>query len=218
MTPRRAKIYVWLFLALCGAVGGNVLLLQPRAATSGASASITMVETGAARVGGRAVPRSAGETVSGDVDTVRAVQRELKRLGYFMGTVDGVDGPILRAAVWDFEQSNGRPVKALPDDAVLRDALFASDRVTARAGAIQVAGPAAEQLVRTVQQSLANQGLSLARPDGRFNDETARALREFETRRGLKPTGRISADLVHRLLAADSQAAAQAAARIGTRR
>jgi peptidoglycan hydrolase-like protein with peptidoglycan-binding domain len=48
--------------------------------------------------------------VEDDVDTtVASVQRALKKLGYFSGTVDGYSGRTTRAAIRVFREENGLP-------------------------------------------------------------------------------------------------------------
>ncbi len=42
--------------------------------------------------------------------TVRAVQQQLAAQGYYTGAVDGVDGPMTRAAVRAFQADHGLPV------------------------------------------------------------------------------------------------------------
>lgn len=49
---------------------------------------------------------SKGEIVNGN-DSVKGIQRDLKRLGFYNGTVDGIDGPQTTAAVKKFQRANG---------------------------------------------------------------------------------------------------------------
>ena len=49
----------------------------------------------------------------------RSVQRELSRLGYFRGPVDGVAGPQTVSAIQNFEASHGLPVDGAPSDYLL---------------------------------------------------------------------------------------------------
>jgi peptidoglycan hydrolase-like protein with peptidoglycan-binding domain len=43
-------------------------------------------------------------------DTVRAAQRALADLGYYRGSLDGIVGPELRRAVWEYQKAHEFPV------------------------------------------------------------------------------------------------------------
>ena len=45
---------------------------------------------------------------------IRAVQSALERLGLYKAEIDGTYGPILRAAILEFERANGMPATGLP--------------------------------------------------------------------------------------------------------
>lgn len=49
-------------------------------------------------------------------ELVEIVQRQLMALGYQPGAPDGIDGPMTRSAVREFEEQNGLPVDGLIDD------------------------------------------------------------------------------------------------------
>jgi len=48
------------------------------------------------------------------------VQRELRRLGYYDGSVDGEIGPITRRAIRGFQEENGLEITGTIDQALLR--------------------------------------------------------------------------------------------------
>lgn len=52
-------------------------------------------------------------------ETVRAIQSELNRLGYAVGTPDGLAGSRTRAAILSFERANGLPESGQPSDLLL---------------------------------------------------------------------------------------------------
>lgn len=52
--------------------------------------------------------------------TVREIQRRLAALGYYAGAVDGVVGPMTRAAVRGFQKSEGLATTGAADRALLR--------------------------------------------------------------------------------------------------
>lgn len=135
-------------------------------------------------------------------ETIRAVQRELQARGYEAGTVDGVPGLITRAAILAYEYDHGLPMTGEASERLLKQILLGELQPSATPGAPTGSAehsPQAEQVIRTVQQSLANAGYAVGKPDGRMGEETVRAIREFETDQGLPETGRVSGQLVARL-------------------
>ncbi len=133
-------------------------------------------------------------------ETVRAVQRELQARGYEAGTADGVPGLITRAAVLAYEYDHGLPMTGEPSEKLLKKILLGESQPAATPGSAGLERSSqAEQVIRTVQQSLANAGYAVGKSDGRLGEETVRAIREFEMDQGLPETGRISGQLVARL-------------------
>jgi peptidoglycan hydrolase-like protein with peptidoglycan-binding domain len=59
-------------------------------------------------------------TDSDAVSTTAQVQRKLKKLGYFEGTVDGELGPRSRAAIRTYQEENGLEITGQIDRALLR--------------------------------------------------------------------------------------------------
>ena len=55
-------------------------------------------------------PSAPSATSTVDAATVRAIQVELQRAGYEVGTADGRLGPRTKAAIHQYEQKNGLPV------------------------------------------------------------------------------------------------------------
>ena len=136
----------------------------------------------------------------GDTATIAAVQRELSARGYGPLTADGVAGLMTRAAIMAFEHDNGYALTGEATETLLsRILLGTSADVTDQAQAGRVRSRHAEIVVRTVQQALAQLGYEIQRIDGRFGADTARAITQFESREGMKPRGRISAEVFGRL-------------------
>jgi peptidoglycan hydrolase-like protein with peptidoglycan-binding domain len=136
----------------------------------------------------------------GDPDVIRAVQRELTARGYGTLQADGVPGLLTRAAIMAFEHDNKMGLTGEATERVLKRLLLGVSGDTApedTAGKVRSAQ--ADQVIRTVQQSLLTLGYQTGRLDGRVGDDTERAIREFETDHGMVPTGRISADLFSRV-------------------
>lgn len=149
------------------------------------------------------LPDVAGATASSEL--VRSVQHELAQRGYGPLHSDGILHTPTRAAIMAFEYDHGLPLTGEASDALLARILMGVANAAETPGARNVQSPAAEQVARGVQQSLATLGYAVARADGTIGGETAKAIREFEVDHGLVPTGRISAGLVLRLTEAVAQ-------------
>ncbi len=134
--------------------------------------------------------------------TIRGVQQELARRGYEPGPANGAPGLVTRAAVMAYEHDQGLPLTADPSPEVLAHLRHGTSAPGAAIG-LDASAPrttgSAEQVIRSVQQSLAQLGYQASLPDGSISDETVRAIREFEMDSGLVPGGRISGPLVARL-------------------
>lgn len=138
-------------------------------------------------------------------EVIAAIQRELQARGYEPGTPDGVAGAVTRAAIMAWEADHNLALTGEPTEAVMKAiVLGVSAPVAAQITAQWQALPKdrrarAEQMMRVVQQSLSALGYNLGKVTGRMNDDTERAIREFETDQNLKLSGRISGPLVARL-------------------
>ena len=211
MTPRRLQLGLALFTVLSSAVLINALLIQGAARARGPRVELGPSPEGAHPVREGAPGRpglAAKDAASGGSETIRAIQRELESRGYGIGTPDGVPGLVTRAAILAYEFDHGLPLTADPSEDVLRAVVLgaAGTAPVASAAALRP-GPQADQLIRTVQQSLVGLGLGPIKVDGHQGDETVRAIRRFEREQGMSETGRISAPMVAKLarLAAQGQ-------------
>lgn len=134
--------------------------------------------------------------------TIRGVQLELAKRGYEPGPADGALGMVTRAAVMAYEHDQGLPLTADPSPEVLAHLRHGTSAPGAAIG-LDATAPrttgSTEQVIRSVQRSLAQLGYLASAPDGAVSDETVRGIREFEMDTGLVPSGRISGPLVARL-------------------
>ena len=133
-----------------------------------------------------------------DIETVRAIQRELKARGYGPLAGDGVIGLTTRAAIMAFEFDHGLGLTGEASEDLLRRILLGASP-DIELGAAKVRSVEAEQVIRTVQQRLTALGYRIGRVDGWLGEDTVKAIRDFEMDKGLVPKGRICAELVARL-------------------
>jgi peptidoglycan hydrolase-like protein with peptidoglycan-binding domain len=236
MSPRQARIVLGSFMLLAAGVAVNALFLQHRAML-GASAvvghggtrstaadrtrqpakapAIKTSVSGELRLA-RFKPDSAMvddslETVAeADAETIRAIQRELRQRGFGALTADGQAGLVTRAAIMAYEADNGLAVTGAATEQLLRRLLLGAAALEPLSDA-KVRPLHAERVIKAVQQALTTHGYQPGRIDGRLGDDTIRAIREFETDKGLIPRGRITADIVARLV--EGPAGASKAAR-----
>ncbi len=151
----------------------------------------------------------AGELTKADglaaTEVTASIQRELQTRGYQPGTPDGVAGAVTRAAIMAWEHDHGLALTGEPTEIVMKTiVLGVSPASAAQITAQWQALPKdrrirAEQLIKWTQQSLSALGYNLGRVTGRINEDTERAIREFEMDQKLHPSGRISAPLVARI-------------------
>ncbi len=138
----------------------------------------------------------------GAPETIRAVQRELTARNYGPLIADGMPGQATRAAIMAFEHDNKLALTGEATETLLKRILLGpsgSGLVDTASGHGKVRSQHAEQMIRTVQQSLVTLGYQPGRVDGRMGEESVRAVREYEMDNGLVPSGRISAELFTRL-------------------
>lgn len=158
----------------------------------------------AARTTGVAAEATAA--AGGDApDVIAAIQRELQARGYEPGTPDGLAGAVTRAAIMAWERDHGLEATGEPTEAVMKTIVLgvsptAAAQITAQWQALPKERRARlEQMIRMVQQQLSALGYNLGKVTGRVNDDTGRAIREFETDQNITVSGRISGPLVARL-------------------
>ena len=120
-------------------------------------------------------------------DYTVALQTSLSEGGYYQAAVDGVYGPATVEAVEALQKANGLPVTGTVDKATA--AALQAD--------LQAKGGAAAQqaLVSTaaVQQTLKLAGFWDGPVDGTWTPALTDALKAFQTKLGVKPTGTVDA-------------------------
>ena len=143
-------------------------------------------------------------------EIVKGIQQQLVQKGYEPGTPDGVTGVVTRAAIMAYEHDHGLQLTGEPSETLLG---HMQGNAAAKSGGASKHRPPrsgnAEQITRTVQQSLAQLGYFAGKIDGRAGDDTVRSIREYEMDAGLTPSGRISAPLLIKLARSSSGPKAQ---------
>ena len=193
MTPLRLQLGLASFVALSSAVLINTFYLQPGLRTA-------RVELGPSPEAQalRSLPAAPSTAAQETSATTRAIQRELDSRGYSVGTADGVISLITRAAIMAYETDHGLPLTGEPAEPLLSVIVLGSATDVPGASATKT-GPHAEQVTRTIQQSLVGLGYGPIKIDGFIGDATIRAIRRFEHDQAMTESGRISAPLVTRL-------------------
>jgi peptidoglycan hydrolase-like protein with peptidoglycan-binding domain len=129
--------------------------------------------------------------------TVLEIQRELNRLGYNAGPVDGWMGARTREAIQAYQRDHGLLVDGQPTSSLLSHV-----RDTARRGRSEPARPSPEsssQQVADIQDALRALGYEVGRQSGRLTDETRAAIRSYESDHGLLASGQPSAELLQHM-------------------
>lgn len=214
MSPERTRWLLAGSVAVMGGIWANALLFQtkPTQVATARPAAVKPVETRVAietspvHIGHVSAPVSASESLSPtepSLDLIDSLRLELLRLGYGPITRAPTVGLQFRAAILAYEYDQHLPLTAEPSDALLA---LASGAVSApklgAPDARRIVGPGAERTVNAVQTMLTSLGFKAGPADGRSSDATTTAIRAFESDQGLPVTGRISALLMTRLVAA----------------
>lgn len=223
MTLRWMRMGFFSFFLLSAAFAANLLMLQPldgrkplaRALTARpvaartekpseiATGSLTILNaassgTATAVKSGKAEAAGPPGTGGDSAEVVRAVQRELQARGYETGAADGMPGLVTRAAIMAFEADHAMALTGVASEPLLQTILLGAPAGQRNAKA-PPPGPEAEQVIRTVQQSLTSLGYQPGAVDGRLGAATLQTIREFEKDQDMPETGRISGHLVARL-------------------
>lgn len=125
---------------------------------------------------------------------VRAIQRELGFRGYFPRRPNGRQDVLTRAAILAFETDHGLPLSAHASERVLQSILLGAN--LAGSGRDAPAGLEAQALIRLVQHLLVKVDAGKVASSGQLDRATKRAIMAFERHRRLRPSGKITADLV----------------------
>lgn len=118
--------------------------------------------------------------------SVAALQVALKAQGTYPGAVDGVRGPLTRAAIVRFQKRRGLEADGVAGPATRR----ALGRLGRHRPGDRVVGPGTIGWdVSAVEFRLVRAGLPRRAVDGCFDRRTSRVLRRFQARRGLAVDG-----------------------------
>jgi len=130
---------------------------------------------------------------------IRAIQRELGARKYFNGRPDGRLNIVTRAAIMAYELDYGQTLTGEASEALLHSILLGA-ALQGDDGQGQV-GPEAKAVIQHVQSLLTRAGFHDVVRSGKVDAATKRAIMTFERRFLMEPKGRISAELVQRLVA-----------------
>lgn len=120
-------------------------------------------------------------------DYTLALQQSLTAAGYYQGAVDGVYGPTTVDAVKTLQRAHGLPVTGTVDKAT--DSALQAD-LQAKGGA---AAQDAVASTAAVQQTLKIAGYWTGPVDGKWTPALTEALKSFQTKLGVKPSGTVDA-------------------------
>ena len=138
---------------------------------------------------------------------VTEIQRQLGRRGFYEGTVDGIYGPKMDAAIRDFEQAAGLRAGGEPSEQLLRaiskSNVIAKERAAAPSAvaARREQQPGAATKVVAIQRALTDHGYGQIKANGVLDGETRSAIEKFERERKLPVTGQVSPRLSRELAA-----------------
>jgi peptidoglycan hydrolase-like protein with peptidoglycan-binding domain len=218
MPSNRVTLQLLAFLALTGGVAANVFFMQaserraqggqPSPSEAWNIAAIEAAEFGdTGSIGQHPAPAkaldlaalAAGSTptkAASEQEVTRAVQRELQIRGYETGARDGVAGVMTRAAIMAYEHDHGLALTARPSQPLLKAIVLGE---AGKGKGVKAETAEAQDVIRSVQRSLAKLGYKAGPANGRLTPETTRAIRAFEGDQALPETGRVSGPLISRL-------------------
>lgn len=134
-------------------------------------------------------------------NNVLELQRELNRLGFDAGPVDGLMGARTRSAIRAYQREHQLLVDGQPTSSLLSHVRATAQGRTsppmptpAESGAERVS-----QLVADIQTSLRGAGYTTQPPSGRLDDPTRSAIRSYESDHGLLMSGEPSTELLRHM-------------------
>lgn len=141
--------------------------------------------------------------------SLRNVQAALARLGYPVGTPDGVIGPKSRAAIRAFQTDSGLPASGEPSLALYDKLQEAVAKRTAQAPAATTpTQPAAlavdSAMITEAQTELRRRGYQISAITGTANAETIAAVRQYQSDARMTVTGTINEELLTQLRTAQA--------------
>jgi peptidoglycan hydrolase-like protein with peptidoglycan-binding domain len=224
MPPAETRLQLAVFTLLAAGTAANLLAFQEKrrganietSAISGMgqaesrTAANVVGPVAAAQPKFAAASQQPAETNVSKAEIIRGVQRELNTRGYGTGQPDGVAGLLTRASIMAYEYDYGLALTAEPTQEFLsRIVLGTSGPAAHLKGQPQVKTAEAEAVVKAVRQFLSGLGYIAGKADGKLTEDMIRAIRDFELDQKLPETGRISGQLVSRLLHVQGQSQGQ---------
>ena len=203
----KVSIMSLLIIGACGAIAYNVLALQtPMQRLPGSTAVRVQVnDVDVSNVADRQGSSSIGQLLEIQSQPrlarrnplTASIQDQLNYLGFYLGVVDGQNGPRTIEAIKQYQQQNALPATGQVSHQLLEKLKFS--RKISDAGNITGSiplSPAPDQKVLHVQERLAAFGYAPGEPDGVFGVSTSKAISRFESDRSLPITGKITANLL----------------------
>lgn len=221
MTPAETRIGFAVFCVLTAGTVVNIVgfqnvsrgaMIETSAISGGSPTAANVNKPDADRAATRtALPGSVVQKITADTavnraEVIRGIQRELNTRGYGTSQPDGVVGLMTRAAIMAYEYDYGLPLTAEPtQDLLSRIVLGTAGPAAHLKSQPQVKTGEAESVVRSVKQYLSGLGYAPGKIDGRLSEDLIRAMRDFELDQKMPETGRISGQLVTRLMRLQGQ-------------
>ncbi|MCB1386543.1 MAG: peptidoglycan-binding protein [Nitratireductor sp.] len=210
------------FLAAFALVAGNIFFAQSGAHPDPIWATRDMTTTQSVTMDARPVrttsvrPRAIpvpARPVAVKSELIEGIQAALARTGDFSGTVDGLNGPVTRAAIAAYQKRNGLPASgnASPEllaliESTLPKTVAAAKRdrlsdVIATSQSADANGKAGLDagFIRELQTGLARATGAEIDVDGILGSQTEAALKRFQQKHGLSVTGKPDTATLDRL-------------------
>ena len=164
---------------------------------------------------------SDGTCKSGDTgEAVKKVQKRLKALGYYSGSIDGDYGNGTKSAVKAFQKRNGLKETGEVNSNTLKK-LNSSDAKKASSGSSSSSSSGSKssssdgtckkgdtgEAVKKVQKRLKALGYYDSVVDGDYGNGTKNAVKAFQKRNGLKETGEVNSATLKKLNSSDAKKA-----------
>ncbi len=132
--------------------------------------------------------------------TIEAIQRKLVEGGYEPGPVDGLQGQMTMAAIIAYQHDHDLPVTGVASSQLLKNMILGGS--VGKSAASKMVSPPEEMktLVQMIQKTLAELKYDPGPVDGLMGKSTQTAIKNFERKRKLSVTGRISGRLVNELM------------------
>ena len=140
-------------------------------------------------------------------NAVKKVQRKLKNLGYYSGSIDGDYGSGTKTAVRDFQKKNGLNVTGKVNKNTLskmnssgpkKAGAKESDKKSESSNGTCAPGDTGSA-VKKVQKRLKSLGYYSGSVDGDYGNGTKKAVKSFQKRNGLSQTGKVNSSTLTKL-------------------